>query len=69
MLAVLLMCEAVFRFAIEYVRFYEGAMQFSMGSITVTWNQVFSVLLFALGATIYIRLRPTHNSPASPAVT
>ena len=68
-LAVLLMCEAVFRFAIEYVRFYDDAMQFTVGSVTITWNQVFSVMLFALGVFVYRRQQDGETSvgPSIPA--
>jgi phosphatidylglycerol:prolipoprotein diacylglycerol transferase len=52
--ALLFMAEAVFRFAIEYVRFYEDAMHFSLGGLDVTYNQVISVGLFLLGAGIYL---------------
>ena len=54
MVAVLFMVEAVFRFAIEYVRYYEDAMYFSIFGLTPTFNQLVSVSLFVLGAGIYI---------------
>ena len=54
MVAVLFMAEAVFRFAIEYVRYYEDAMYFSIFGLTPTFNQLVSVSLFVLGAGIYI---------------
>ena len=52
--AVLFMAEAVFRFAIEYVRYYEDAMYFTLGSFTPTYNQVVSVSLFVIGLILYI---------------
>ncbi|MDH4155926.1 MAG: prolipoprotein diacylglyceryl transferase [candidate division Zixibacteria bacterium] len=52
--AVLFMVEAVFRFAIEYVRYYEDAMYFSFFGLNPTFNQVISVSLFLLGLLIYI---------------
>lgn len=52
--AILFMVEAVFRFALEYVRYYENAMYFTLGSIQPTYNQVVSVLLFVAGAAIYL---------------
>jgi len=51
--AVLFAMEAVFRFAIEYVRFYESAMHFSLAGLQPTYNQIASVALFALGIAIY----------------
>ena len=68
-LAILLMCESVFRFGIEYVRFYEEAMQIDLDTFAVTWNQVFSVMLFALGMFLYLRLRPRNVSPRPPAAS
>ena len=54
LLALLFMIEAVFRFAIEYVRYYEDAMYFEVFGIQPTWNQVVSVSLFAVGLVFYI---------------
>jgi len=54
LLALLFMIEAVFRFAIEYVRYYENAMYFQVFGLRPTWNQVVSITLFAVGLTIYI---------------
>ncbi|HUV31120.1 MAG TPA: prolipoprotein diacylglyceryl transferase [Acidobacteriota bacterium] len=54
LIAVLFMAEATFRFAIEYVRYYEEAMVFSLGSIQPTYNQVVSVVLFLTGVIIYV---------------
>ncbi len=51
--AILFMVEALFRFGIEYVRYYEDAMYFSLGSLEPTYNQVVSIALFILGAAIY----------------
>lgn len=63
--AILFMAEAVFRFAIEYVRYYEDAMYFTLGSYQPTYNQVVSVLLFAIGLILYIvrRKRPIEAQP------
>ena len=54
LLALLFMIEAVFRFAIEYVRYYEDAMYFEVFGHQPTWNQVVSVTLFVAGLIIYI---------------
>jgi phosphatidylglycerol:prolipoprotein diacylglycerol transferase len=51
---VLLMAEAVFRFAIEYVRYYESEMHFSLWGMHPTYNQVVSWGLFIAGLIIYI---------------
>jgi phosphatidylglycerol:prolipoprotein diacylglycerol transferase len=57
LIALLFMIEAVFRFAIEYVRFYEEEMYFRLDGLHPTYNQVISLLLFLLGLGIYIRQR------------
>jgi phosphatidylglycerol:prolipoprotein diacylglycerol transferase len=53
LVAVLFMAEAVFRFVIEYVRFYENAMVFSFLGAEPTYNQVVSLGLFLMGVGIY----------------
>ncbi|UCD16503.1 MAG: prolipoprotein diacylglyceryl transferase [Candidatus Zixiibacteriota bacterium] len=52
--ALLFMVEAIFRYAIEYVRYYENAMHFHILGMFPTWNQVISIILFLLGVIIYI---------------
>lgn len=58
--AVLFMSEAVFRFFIEYVRYYEPEMIRHFGGVTITLNQIIAVGLFALGLSVYLfqRRRP-----------
>jgi phosphatidylglycerol:prolipoprotein diacylglycerol transferase len=52
--ALMFMIEAVFRFIIEYVRYYEEAMRFHLVGIHPTYNQAISIALFLLGLGIYI---------------
>jgi len=52
--AVLLMAEAVFRFVIEYVRYYEGEMHFSLWGMHPTYNQLVSWGLFVTGLIFYL---------------
>jgi phosphatidylglycerol:prolipoprotein diacylglycerol transferase len=52
--AILLMAEALFRFAIEYVRYYESEMHFSLWGMHPTYNQVVSWGLFIGGAATYL---------------
>lgn len=52
--ALLLTIEAVFRFALEYVRYYEEAMYFSFFSANPTFNQLLGVALFFVGVGIWI---------------
>jgi phosphatidylglycerol:prolipoprotein diacylglycerol transferase len=51
--AILFMCEAVFRFLIEYVRFYESAMIIQFGDSSITYNQLIAVGLFVVGLGVY----------------
>ncbi len=52
---VLFMTEAVFRYLIEYVRYYETEMKIQFFGMEPTYNQLVSVLLFAAGLLIYWR--------------
>ena len=52
--ALMFMIEAVFRFAIEFVRYYEEEMHLHVGGLDTTYNQVTSLALFLLGLGIYI---------------
>ncbi|MBU8932597.1 MAG: prolipoprotein diacylglyceryl transferase [candidate division Zixibacteria bacterium] len=54
LVAILFMVEAIFRFAIEYVRYYEDAMHFSFDGLEPTYNQLISVVMFLAGLGIYI---------------
>lgn len=54
LLAVLFMAEAVFRYAIEYVRYYEKEMHISILGMNPTYNQLISIVLFCFGAGIYV---------------
>jgi phosphatidylglycerol:prolipoprotein diacylglycerol transferase len=54
LVAILFMVEAVFRYAIEYVRYYESEMHVSIFGMNPTYNHLVSIGLFILGAGIYI---------------
>lgn len=66
-LALLLMIEAVFRYAIEYVRYYEDEMHVPFLGMNPTYNHLISILLFLLGLGIYTVQYRKHRT--SPAVT
>jgi phosphatidylglycerol:prolipoprotein diacylglycerol transferase len=53
LVAILLMSEAAFRFAIEYVRYYESEMHFTWLGMHPTYNQLASWALFIAGALTY----------------
>ncbi len=48
------MVEAVFRYLIENLRWYESEMTFNFGGSSITYNQVISLGLFLLGLTIFL---------------
>ncbi len=52
--AITLMAEAVLRFVIEQVRYYEEAMHFDVGVWQPTFNHLISVALFIVGLSIYL---------------
>lgn len=54
LIAVMFMVEAAFRYAIEYVRYYETEMHFPLLGMNPTYNHVVSIGLFVLGTVIYI---------------
>ncbi|KAA3636388.1 MAG: prolipoprotein diacylglyceryl transferase [Calditrichaeota bacterium] len=54
LVALLFMVEALFRYLIEYVRYYEDAMYVSIFGMHPTYNHLISISLFLLGLTIYL---------------
>lgn len=54
LVAILFMVEALFRFVIEYVRYYEDAMYIQIGPYYPTYNHLVSLSLFIAGLIIYI---------------
>jgi len=50
----LFMIEAVFRYAIEYIRYYEDAMHIDLWGMHPTYNHLISIALFLLGLGIYL---------------
>lgn len=68
--ALFFMIEAAFRYGIEYVRYYEEEMHFTIGSMEPTYNQVISLALFVLGLGIYLyqsrrkHVKPTQRTSA-----
>ena len=50
----LFMVEAVFRYAIEFVRYYENAMHIHFFGMQPTYNHLIAIAQFLLGLTIYI---------------
>lgn len=63
--SILFMSEALFRFLIEYVRFYESEMIFNLAGAHITYNQVVAVGLFVVGLGMYIARRRVSNRLSS----
>ena len=55
--ALLLMVEAVFRYLIEFVRYYEPAMEMQLFGATFTYNNLIAIGLFLLGVVLMLVLR------------
>jgi len=53
-IGLLFMIEAIFRYAIEFVRYYEDAMHITILGMHPTYNHLISILLFLLGLGIYL---------------
>ncbi len=53
-LSLLFMIEAIFRYFIEYVRYYENDMKLYFMGAEITYNQIIAILLFLAGLIIYI---------------
>ncbi len=64
-LSLYLMLYSAVRFAVEFVRFHEQANPFG----PFDTSQYISLVLFALGAAWWIKLRPQARSAAGPAST
>lgn len=66
LVAVLFMVEAFFRYVLEYVRYYETEMHFSLWGMHPTYNQVVSIALFLTGLTIYLVQMKRHAARTEP---
>ncbi len=60
--ALLLIYEAVFRFIIEFFRYYEEEMFFSFFGIHPTYNQIMAMALLLFGLGIYIVQYQVHKA-------
>jgi len=63
--ALMFMIEAVFRYAIEYVRYYENEMHVHFLGMDPTYNHLISIGLFLLGLGIYIHQYRKSNIAAA----
>ncbi|MEW6050002.1 MAG: prolipoprotein diacylglyceryl transferase [Candidatus Zixiibacteriota bacterium] len=67
LVAVLFMVEALFRFTIESVRYYEDEMVIKLGGTVITYNQIIAVGLFVAGIAIYLIQRKRGALPPRTA--
>jgi len=63
-IAIFFMLEALFRTAIEPVRYYESAMHLTVGGFNVTWNEVASIFLFSFGLVLQLWYLPKYGRKA-----
>ena len=64
--AIFFMIEAVFRFVIEFVRYYETEMWFEVGPLKMTYNQLVAVGLFIIGVVFWWNSRRAVPAGAAP---
>ncbi len=62
----LLMSEAIFRFLIEYVRYYEPAMITHVLGIRFTYNHLIAIGLFIFGVILFFTLRSRKSLAVPP---
>jgi len=67
LVAITFVAEAILRFVIEYVRYYEEEMVFSFLGMQPTYNQVVSVLLVAAGIAVHL-LNRRKGRPETPSI-
>lgn len=64
--AYLLVSEAVFRYLIEYVRYYEPEMMTTLFGIEFTYNHLIAIGLFLFGVVLYLTLRSRKSLTVPP---
>ncbi len=64
-IALLFMIEAIFRYAIEYVRYYEEAMHVHFLGMNPTYNSLIAIFIFILGLIIYMVQRRKYLNSLS----
>jgi phosphatidylglycerol:prolipoprotein diacylglycerol transferase len=62
--AVFMMTEAIFRTALEPIRYYEQAMHFRLFGIGFTYNELVSALLFLVGLVLLVWYLPRYGQSA-----
>ena len=60
-LSVFFMLYGVFRFSVDFVRYYESSVKFFLFDFGFTINQAISLLLFFIGLVLFIGLRRREN--------
>ena len=63
--SVFLIFEALFRFLVEFVRYYESAMIPNLFGMELTWNHLVAAILFTVGIVLFFQLKKkAKNSTA-----
>jgi phosphatidylglycerol:prolipoprotein diacylglycerol transferase len=57
-----LIAYGAWRFVIDFLRYYEANMYVGFGGLSITYNQVLSMGLMALGAVLYARAKGLHET-------
>lgn len=58
-----LMAYGLWRFVIDYLRYYEESMYLIDAGAGITWNQVVSIAIIAIGAVLMLRSRRAGGEP------
>lgn len=67
--SLLLIGDSLFRFFIEFIRYYEPEMYFKLGKTSWTYNQLLAVVLFGFGMILWFKLRKRVNLTPGPSPT
>ncbi len=62
LLSVFFMLYGVFRFSVDYLRYYESSVKISVIDASFTINQVISMIMFAFGFILLFKLRKRPSS-------
>jgi phosphatidylglycerol:prolipoprotein diacylglycerol transferase len=61
LLSVFFMLYGLFRFSVDFLRYYESSVKVSFGGISLTINQLISLAMFGCGLTLFIILRKRYG--------
>lgn len=61
LLSVFFMLYGIFRFGVDFLRFYESSVKAFFGGISLTINQLISLAMFGCGLTLFVILRKRYG--------